>query len=95
MTFTFGLVFFFSQPTRNIWEETLLEGCLKNMSLILISENLSEKLEQIENTSERNKLQKERERERERERAMQTFSDKLLDTFQTQRTGRRTSRQDG
>ena len=65
------------------------------MSLILISENLSEKLEQIENTSERNKLQKERERERERERAMQTFSDKLLDTFQTQRTGRRTSRQDG
>ena len=67
MTFTFGLVFFFSQPTRNIWEETLLEGCLKNMSLILISENLSEKLEQIENTSERNKLQKERERKRERE----------------------------
>ena len=65
------------------------------MSLILISENLSEKLEQIENTSERNKLQKERERERERERAMQTFSDKLLDTFKTQRTGRRTSRQDG
>ena len=38
------------------------------MSLILISENLSEKLEQIENTSERNKLQKERERKRERER---------------------------
>ena len=65
------------------------------MSLILISENLSEKLEQIENTSERNKLQKERERKRERERAMQTFSDKLLDTFQTQRTGRRTSRPDG
>ena len=46
----------------------MLEGCLKNMSLILISENLSEKLEQIENTSERNKLQKERERKRERER---------------------------